>query len=95
MTYYNTNRESGETLQESCQKTKTQEEMVLGFFQLAPDPWPPHAVRSIVFNNRVPLTSVRRAITNLTLEGKLIKTDTMVMGSHGKMVHTWVAKRDN
>ena len=36
-----------------------------------------------------PITSIRRAITDLTNAGKLTKTDTMKLGRYGKHVHTW------
>jgi hypothetical protein len=36
-----------------------------------------------------PLTSIRRAITNLTNRGLLSKTDTKVMGKYGRMESMW------
>ena len=39
-----------------------------------------------------PITSVRRAITDLTTEDRLIKTDIMKKGKYGKEVHCWKLK---
>lgn len=36
-----------------------------------------------------PITSIRRAITNLTNDGELVKHDRMRMGDYGKDNHTW------
>lgn len=38
---------------------------------------------------RCPITSVRRAITDLTTAGYLKKTGTMKPGEYGKPNHTW------
>lgn len=38
---------------------------------------------------RAPITSVRRAITNLTSAGYLIKTGYMKIGQYGMPNHTW------
>jgi hypothetical protein len=39
-----------------------------------------------------PITSVRRALTNLTNEDKIIKTDVKVVGLYGKKEHLWRLK---
>ena len=88
--YYNTNREEGKTLAGSILNAKSQQDLVLEFFEQYPGiPWPPHKVWEHVFTHKVPLTSVRRAITNLTVEGKLEKTSARFMGTMGKMVFGW------
>jgi len=91
--YYNTNKESGETLTNSQAKTVSQEDIIYEYFlnrgvdyYLAP-----HLLQGI-FPDNTPITSIRRAITNLEKRGKLIKTNRMVMGTYGKMVHTWRIK---
>ena len=40
-------------------------------------------------NLNCPITSIRRAITNLTDAGKIIKTDQYVKGNYGKLEHLW------
>ena len=41
---------------------------------------------------RAPITSIRRAITDLTNEGKLEKTSTLKSGDYGKKCHCWRLK---
>jgi hypothetical protein len=36
-----------------------------------------------------PITSIRRAMTNLSDNGKLEKTNEFVMGNYGKKEHLW------
>ena len=38
---------------------------------------------------RAPITSIRRAITDLTNEGKLVKTNSLKKGNYGKKCHCW------
>ena len=49
------------------------------------------AIRAL-YSVKVPITSVRRAMTDLTTEGWLTKTDIMKKGRYGKEVHCWKAK---
>lgn len=87
--YYNTNRESGDTLVSSELQAKNQRLIVLGFFKRNPDLLlAPHEVQSRVLPT-APLTSVRRALTNLTDQGLLEKTKEMKRGTYGKQVHRW------
>jgi hypothetical protein len=85
--YYNTNNEAGDTLTDSREQARRQEHAVLAWFQNHPGQhFAPH---QIPMATTAPLTSVRRAITNLTDAGLLEKTDVMTMGTFGKQVHTW------
>jgi hypothetical protein len=92
--YYNTNRLQGNTLREAHVKAKTQEEKILEFFQSNINlEASPETVQILVFdNNRTPLTSIRRAMTNLTERGKLFKTDKMEVSMYGKPAHLWRLK---
>jgi len=90
MIYYNTTNEKGEQLKESTKKTGNQYERILAFFkkndtQLLTPP----QIRGYVFGNSVPLTSVRRAVTDLTNDGKLTMTQVMRKGEYGKLNHCW------
>jgi Fe2+ or Zn2+ uptake regulation protein len=91
--YFNTNRETGETLQRSRNNAQTQQEQILDFYIQNDHPFSPDEIRENVFNNSCPLTSVRRAITNLTDAGELEKTGIMQIGTFGKQVNTWKLKR--
>jgi len=43
-------------------------------------------------NEQTPLTSIRRAITDLTNRNRLVKTDKKVLGSAGRKTYTWKLK---
>jgi hypothetical protein len=93
--YYNTNKIEGKALAEARQRNLSQEDKVLALFMRYPDrDFSPHAVQSYVMPN-APLTSTRRAITNLTKKGYLEKNTTAkrIMGPYGTLVHTWRLKR--
>ena len=93
--YYNTNEETGATLNNSRKNTVKQEDLVLGIFQK-------HRVQSLTpeeVNNALeqdgyifPITSIRRAITDLTNRDVLEKTDTMRLGTWNKLTHAWKLK---
>ena len=90
MSFYNTINETGDQLKESTKKTKNQYERILDFFkkndtQLLTPP----QIRGYVFGNMVPLTSVRRALTDLTNDDKLTMTQVMRKGEYGKPNHCW------
>ena len=88
--YYNTNRESGVTLRKSEIQAQTQEDIIAEFFREHPTTaFSPHQIHNTLFGSNVPLTSIRRAMTNLTDLRILKKTPIMRMGNYGKYVHTW------
>ena len=87
--YYNTNAESGARLGVSERKALSQEAVIERFFRLRPrGRYGPADVQDMVLS-RCPITSIRRAITNLTTRGILIKTDHKHRGKYGKQEHTW------
>lgn len=97
MTYYNTTHESGNNLTQFELKASSQEQMILDFFRRHPgemftpsDIW----VRLHSKMKRAPLTSIRRAITNLTGPGGLEKTDLKTMGPYGRPEYYWRAESD-
>lgn len=86
--YYNTNEETGDTLDQSVIQSKYQESVILALFNDVQVGMTPCEVHSILTNGW-PITSIRRAMTNLTSRGELLKTRTMRKGIYGKMVHVW------
>lgn len=94
-TYHNTNQESGETLIESDVRAKGQEGPILRMMQAAePNGLTPcetwsRLAKTMGADCPIVLTSVRRAITNLTTAGTLDKTKQMRQGMYGKKVHVW------
>ena len=65
-----------------------QENYILDFFKRKQEPMSPSMVHKAC-DNSWPLTSVRRAITNLSTDGDLIKTNETVIGIYGKPEHLW------
>ncbi len=86
MAYYNTTNEKGEFLNELWKKASKQEDFVKSLFTeygnlTASDTW------KLFPNNpgyQTPITSVRRAITDLSNQGFLIKTEKKKIGLYGK-----------
>jgi len=91
MAYFNTTNLSGETLVKEKKNAQTQEEIIMDIYKRFDLPYTPCQIQSNWMEN-APLTSVRRAITSLEKQGKLIKLDTMVEGIYGKPVHLWRAR---
>ena len=91
MSYYNTTSEKGQELKNSHSRARTQEEKVYSFFLTYGQPLSPSMVLDKL-NLNCPITSVRRAMTNLTLDSKIIKTDDKVKGIYGKSEHLWRLK---
>lgn len=87
--YFNTTQETEANLKAYRDTADSQEQAVLAFFQCFPGPWRPDDVWRLLFLKSVPITSVRRAMTNLTTEGHLAKTGIKRCGDMGRPVHTW------
>lgn len=91
--YYNTNRESGNELAESTGKAQKQEDIIYNYFKNNPDAeLTPFEVQAAINLVGTPITSIRRAITNLTHDGKLIKTNNQKRGEYGKKNFCWKFK---
>lgn len=86
MTYFNTTKESGKQLEMFTQKAKNQEEQILELMKLYKKLSPSDVQK--YFSN-FPLTSVRRALTNLSNQGKLIKTYEKKKGIYGRDEYVW------
>ena len=91
MSYYNTTNLSGKDLSRSIEQANKQEEIVMAIFRSKNKPLSPVDVHKVYCTHlpQVPITSIRRAITNLTDQGKLIKTDLTGMGEYGKINYKW------
>ena len=88
MTFYNTIQENPNQLAKSEFKAKTQEANIMNCFKQYERPLSPSMVLSISGLD-CPITSIRRAMTNLSDDGKLEKTKDFVMGNYGKKEHLW------
>lgn len=88
--FYNTIRLNREDYKDATGKAARQEDLVLKFFMKNPEnEYTPFEVRHFCFEPRVPVTSIRRAISNLTSLGYLEKTKNQREGEHGMPNHTW------
>lgn len=88
MTFYNTIGENPNELTLSIAKAKTQEEKIMKCFYYYESSLSPSMVLSMT-QLRCPITSIRRGMTNLSNEGKLVKTNKQVKGLYGKKEHLW------
>ena len=87
--YYNTNKEFGDELKNSNTKAKSQEDAIMVLFRdriklSASEVW--HIYDD---KGNTPITSIRRAITNLYKNGVLVKTDETKDGIYGKKEHIY------
>lgn len=86
--YFNTNCEKHEVLDKSEKKARSQESIILKYFEDNPNKlFTPYDIeRKFRFDR----CSVGRAITSLTKrDKKLVKTNTKSMGGRGKKIYNW------
>lgn len=91
--FFNTISLTGDQLKECRQNTMTQNERVLNIFKEYQKPFTPFQVHDIyrqIYHTNTPITSIRRAITSLTCEGKLTKTPNMKIEEYGKPNYYWI-----
>ena len=94
-TFFNTISESGEQLKRSKLKNGCQQAKIYQYLLIRKGTaFTPCQIHSAIFNNDTPLTSCRRALTNLTEVGLITKFDEQTMGNFGKKTYTWGIKND-
>ena len=91
MAYYNTTSLTGDELKEAWANAKSQEEMIMVFFRAnSKGVFTPFDVLNKIFkDSNTPVTSIRRAMTDLTEANYLIKTDIQRKGDYNKLCHCW------
>jgi hypothetical protein len=93
--FFNTISETGDELRDSKLKARTQQDIILDFFKdrrgQMLTPWFVHTYCRDL--EGALLTSIRRAITNLTDDGYLIKTKIQEPGGYGKKNYCWYMPR--
>lgn len=88
--FYNTTGERGQQLLDFDRQARGQERLIFGFFRSRPgQPFSPSQVQTALLPE-TPLTSIRRAMTNLTKRGFLLKTDRKVIGAYARPEHLWI-----
>lgn len=92
MSYYNTTHALGADLRRHTGKAETQEKRILDYLlSKAPQAFSPSQLHLIIFLESVPLTSVRRALSDLTNELKIEKTAEQKTGKYGRPEYCWRA----
>jgi Fe2+ or Zn2+ uptake regulation protein len=93
--YHNTTNQVGDVLEKYNIKATSQDARVFWYFyRFKGTFFPPSEIWVELFNRNVPITSVRRSISNLTKRGLLRKTEVLVRGAYGRPEHLWVLKED-
>lgn len=92
--FYNITEENEKTIKWFAKVTKTQDEKILIFFKTHPSQkYTPEEVFARVFGRtKVPLTSIRRSMTNLTKKDCLVKTCEKKISSYGRPAYMWKLK---
>lgn len=90
--FYNTINLKGIDLDAARNKSKSQEEFIKWLFNEEPTLEATPSQLLSLFNSNVPITSVRRALTNLTNDNVLEKTEKQIVGMYGKLEHVWKLK---
>lgn len=91
MAYFNTTHVRGQQLRAYQEAGEDQENIITLFFQNHPtSEWTPEDLQKYhPWFARTPLTSIRRAFTNLKNSGFIFKTAHQVKGMYGRPIYTW------
>tara|TARA_R100001463_G_scaffold1619_1_gene7053 strand:+ start:1486 stop:1785 length:300 start_codon:yes stop_codon:yes gene_type:complete len=92
MSYYNTTNIKGDELKTSQNKAVSQENKIFDLF--TEQVWMSPSDAYHEFDARFPITSIRRAFSNLTKQGKIYKTSEKELGLYGRLEHLWKVKTD-
>ena len=93
--FYNTTNLSGEELKKAVSVAESQQKAIMLIFENSNKPFTPSAVWGMLQRAGRPwlLTSTRRAMTDLTAEGKLEMCPEMKEGPYGSREHFWRRKK--
>lgn len=92
--FFNTTRITGDELATYRRQAVTQETVIAEFFRQRPGRlFTPSDLSSLL--PRAPLTSIRRAVSNLTAQGLLEKTAHKRPGTFNRPEHAWRLKEGN
>lgn len=91
--YFNTTRQTGDQLAQYREQAATQESVIIQFFREHPhSAYTPSDLSKLL--PRAPLTSIRRAVTNLTRQGLLEKTTSQKAGIYNRPEHKWRLRKE-
>ena len=91
MTYFNTTQIRGQLLVQYEDSADDQEALIaLFFFFNNTGQWTPEDIlKHHPEFTRTPITSIRRAFSNLQSVGVIYKTDNQIKGMYGRPIYTW------
>ena len=94
MSFYNTTNEGGQILLDFKRAAAYQDNLVLDMFKrynvaLTPSECYRKLLDQKLIEPSVPITSIRRSITNLTRDERLEKLPGKRVGPHGRPEYTW------
>jgi hypothetical protein len=89
--YYNTTNQKGDQLKVNKVLVDTQNKLIKDYFikYIQSSPSSIYRQRIKLGLGDIPITSIRRSITNLTESGFLIKTDLKTIGLYGREEYIW------
>lgn len=87
--YYQTTKLTAEQHKEYSEKAETQKARILAWFRSTREKFTPFEVQAAILPD-APITSIRRAITDLTKEGLLTKLEAQKCEVYGHTNHLWV-----
>ena len=89
--FFNTINAQGRTLIGYEIKAEKQEDLIAEFFKNNPgqEITPEDVINYHPAFKQTPITSVRRAFTNLAAAAEIFKTDNQIDGMYGMPIHTW------
>ena len=93
LNFYNTIGFTGKTLSRALINIDKQGERILIILKQSRKALTPFEVLETYcdYYPEIPITSIRRAMTDLTNDGKLVKLSEMKQGNYGKPNHKWRA----
>ena len=94
--YYNTTKATRNKLRKFKENNNNQNDLILELFKINPKlELSPFEVQTALRRFNVlnaPITSIRRAITDLTGDRRLVKTRTRILGPYGRDSFCWKYK---
>ncbi len=94
--YYNTTKTTANKLKKFAKTNKRQDKLILELFKINPKlELSPFEVQTALKRLRLlnaPITSIRRAMTDLTTQGNLTRTNTRKLGPYGRDSFCWKFK---
>jgi len=89
--YHNTVSESGVQLDIYTQLATKQDDVVFEFFKSHPTQgFLAEDIHRILYDNKTPVSSIKRSCTNLKTQNKLIKTKQKALSSYGRLAHKYL-----